>query len=101
MNTHPKRYSQNKYKKSKSENHSVKMLIYIRRGLKVSSLLHLKYLKCHLQCKNKREYNTQKVTYANAECTYNKSNNRMIEIPVYIVLPDKIGKFHTEPLRTK
>ena len=36
------------------------------------------------------------------QCTHkNKSDNHMIEIPVYIVLPDKIGEFHTEPFRTK
>ena len=29
---------------------------------------------------------------------YNKSSNCMIEIPVYILLPDKIGELHIDPL---
>ena len=31
----------------------------------------------------------------------NKSDNRMIEIPVYIVLHDKTGELHIEPFITK
>ena len=37
----------------------VTMLIYTRRGLKVTPLLKLKHLQYHLQRKNKHEYNTQ------------------------------------------
>ena len=36
------------------------------------------------------------------QCTHkNKSDIRMIRIPVYIVLPDKTSELHTEPFRTK
>ena len=98
MHTHPKRYNLNEYKTLNQKTTASKCLYTLAAVRKSVSLLQLKYLQCHLQCKIKHEYNTLQVTYTNAKCTYNKSDNHMIGIPVYIILPDKISKLHTEPL---
>ena len=39
--------------------------------------------------------------YEDPKCIEQETNNHMTEIRVYIILPNKIGELHTEPVWTK
>ena len=59
MHTHPKRYSQNECTTLDQKTTASKCSYTLVAVRKSTPLLQLKYLQYHLQCKNKREYNTQ------------------------------------------